>query len=50
MKLSTFPEILKPADITPLSKKAVVSVWVSEGFQHPAMPSGNVRKMEKVCR
>ena len=27
-----------------------ISVWVSEGFQYPAMSSGNVRKMEKVCQ
>ena len=26
-----------------------ISVWVSEGFYYPAMSSGNVRKMEKVC-
>ena len=26
------------------------SIWVSEGFQYPAMSSSNARKMEKVYR
>ena len=101
IKFSTFPEILKHANITPLYKKGKkdikqnyrpvsifqilniyqkyfknaclnkchnflrtyqcgfpykiyfiflkISIWVSEGFSYPAMSSGNVRKMEKVC-
>ena len=86
--MSTFPEIPKHSDITPLYKKGKkdikvnyrpVSVLpnllkifekymfeqmsqffenifskllmpVSEGFKYPAMSSGNVRQMEKVCR